>query len=82
MHTHIAQDPVLVALFDRQIWLELTYEVAHARRMATTPMPQSHYDNALWPNYCAYKVMKEAKRMCGWCNAQYQFCSSAAARFA
>ena len=18
-------------------------------------MPQSHYDNALWPNYCAYK---------------------------
>ena len=23
--------------------------------MATTPMPQSHYDNALWPNYCAYK---------------------------
>ena len=48
-------DPLLVHLFDRQIWLELTYEVAHARRMATTPMPQSHYDNALWPNYCSYK---------------------------
>ena len=30
-------------------------QVAHARRMATTPMPQSHYDNGLWPNYCAYK---------------------------
>ena len=42
-------DPVLVSLFDRQIWLELTYDVAHARRMATTPMPQSHYDNGLWP---------------------------------
>ena len=48
-------DPLLVQLFDTQIWLELTYEVAHARRMATTPMPQSHYDNGLWPNYCAYK---------------------------
>ena len=23
--------------------------------MSTTPMPQSHYDNSLWPNYCAYK---------------------------
>lgn len=48
-------DPLLVSLFDRQIWLELTYEVAHARRMATTAMPQAHYDNSLWPNYCCYK---------------------------
>jgi hypothetical protein len=38
---------VLVSLFDRRIWLELSYQVAHARRMATTPMPQSHYDNGL-----------------------------------
>lgn len=51
-----AQDPLLVNLFDFQIWLELTYEVAVARRMATTPMPQSHYDNALWPNYCGAYV--------------------------
>merc|ERR1711879_690493 len=50
-------DPLLVDVFDICVWLDLDYEEAFRRRMATTPMPHEHYNKSLWPNYQRYRSL-------------------------
>ena len=48
-------DPLLVALLDLQLWLELPYVEAKHRRMTTSTMHNPQYEMCLWPNYVAFK---------------------------
>ena len=56
-------DPLLVQSFDVLIWLDVSRDVCHARRMATTAVSEAFFTQHLWARHVEYEGMLASPEM-------------------